>query len=62
MITWTDIIQGTGDFFLWMFQGMSVLGHIPNAIYGVLIVGGIGYWTYRLKRYKKVAERNSTIE
>jgi hypothetical protein len=45
-----------------MFKGMSVLGHIPNAIYGVLIVGGIGYWTYRLKRYKKVAERNSTIE
>jgi hypothetical protein len=62
MITWTDIFLATGDFFQWIFKGMKVLGQGPNIIYWILIIGGIGYWTWRLARYKKEAERNGTIE
>lgn len=62
LITWTDVFNATGDFFQWFFKGMKVLGHGPNLIYGILIFGGIFYWTFRLARYKKEAQRNSTIE
>ncbi len=62
MITWTDIFESTGDFFLWMFKGMRVLGHGPNVIIWILIIGILTYWTMRLNRYKKEAKRNSTIE
>jgi ribose/xylose/arabinose/galactoside ABC-type transport system permease subunit len=62
MITWTDIFEGTGTFFEWIFKGMRVLGHIPNVIIWLLIIGILAYWTMRLGRYRKQAERNSTIE
>ena len=62
MITWTDIFEGTGTFFQWIFKGMSVLGHIPNVIIWILIIGILAYWTMRLTRNRKQAERNTTIE
>jgi ribose/xylose/arabinose/galactoside ABC-type transport system permease subunit len=62
MITWTDIFEGTGTFFQWIFKGMRVLGHIPNVIIWILIIGILAYWTMRLSRYRKQAERNTTIE
>ncbi len=61
-ITWTDIFYATGDFFQWIFKGMKVLGHIPNVLIWLLIIGILGYWTMRLSRYKKQAQRNNTIE
>lgn len=62
MITWTDIFEGTGTFFQWIFKGMKVLGHGPNVIIWILIIGAIGYWTMRLNKYRKESSRNSTIE
>lgn len=62
MITWTDIFEGTGDFFQWIFKGMKVLGHGPNLIISILVISAISYWTIRLMRYRKEAQRNSTIE
>lgn len=62
MITWTDVFNATGDFFMWIFKGMRVLGQSPNVIIWILIIGGIGYWTLRLMRYNKEAKRNSTLE
>jgi ribose/xylose/arabinose/galactoside ABC-type transport system permease subunit len=62
MITWTDIFNATGDFFQWIFKGMRVLGHGPNIVIWILIIGVLAYWTMRLSRYKKEAHRNGTIE
>ena len=62
MITWTDIFYAIGDFCQWIFRGMKVLGHLPNVIIGMLIVGGLAYWTMRLARYRKEAQRNNTLE
>lgn len=62
MITWTDVFYGIGDFCQWIFRGMKMLGHSPNVIIWILIIGVIGYWSMRLMRYKKEAQRNSTIE
>lgn len=62
MITWTDIFEGTGAFFLWIFKGMKMLGHGPNLIISICVISAILYWTMRLMRYRKEAQRNSTIE
>jgi len=62
IITWTDIFEGIGVFFEWIFKGMRVLGHGPNVIIWILIVGILAYWTMRLSRYKKEARRNGTVE
>lgn len=62
MITWTDIFEGIGTFSQWVFKGMRMLGHGPNVIIWILIIGVLTYWTLRLSRYKKEAQRNGTIE
>ncbi len=62
MITWTDIFYGIGDFFQWLFKGIKALGHGPNVIIWIMIIGAIFYWTMRLNRYRKQASRNNTIE
>ena len=62
MITWTDVFYATGDFFQWTFKGIKALGHGPNVIIWLLIIGGIFYWTFRLSRYRKQAQRNNTLE
>jgi hypothetical protein len=62
MITWTDIFNGTGDLFLFLFKGMRALGQIPNVIIWILIIGTLAYWTLRLNRYRKEAKRNGTVE
>jgi hypothetical protein len=62
MITWTDIFEGFGNFCLWVFKGMKMLGHGPNVLIWILIIGGIFYWTFRLTKYRKSAQRNGTLE
>ena len=62
MVTWTDIFYGIGDFCQWIFKGMKVLGHGPNVLISIFVIGLLGYWTMRLLRYKKEAARNSTVE
>lgn len=62
MLTWTDVFYGIGDFCQWIFKGMKMLGHSPNVIIWIGVAFAIGYWTVRLMRYKKEAQRNGTIE
>lgn len=62
MITWTDVFEGIGSFSQTIFKGMRALGHGPNIIIWVMIIGVLIYWTMRLSRYKKEAERNGTTE
>jgi hypothetical protein len=62
MITWTDVFEGIGSFSQTIFKGMKALGHGPNIIIWIMIIGVLVYWTMRLSRYKKEAHRNGTTE
>lgn len=62
MVTWTDIFEGTGVFFEWIFKGMRVMGQGPNVIISALIIGILFYWTLRLVKARKEAQRNGTYE
>lgn len=62
MITWTDVFEGIGSFFEWIFRGMYKLGHMPNVCISAFVIFLLAYWTLRLVRYKKEAKRNGTIE
>lgn len=62
MITWTDIFQGIGKASYWVFDIMKSMGHGPNVIIWIFIIGLIFYWTYRLNKYKKAAQRDGTYE
>ena len=62
LITWTDIFNATGDFFLWMFKGMRVLGHGPNVFISLFVIFLLSYWTLRLVRYRKATGPNSSAE
>lgn len=62
MITWTDIFEGTGTFFQWIFKGMRMLGQGPNVIIWIMIIGAIFYWTMRLNRYRKQSQGQQGAE
>lgn len=62
MITWTDIFEGIGTFSYAIFKMMKAMGHGPNVIIWILIIGCIAYWTLRLNKFRKEARRNGTIE
>jgi hypothetical protein len=62
MITWTDIFEGTGNFFLWVFKGMRVLGHGPNILISLFVIGLLAYWTMRLNRYRKATRGQDGAE
>lgn len=62
IITWTDVFEGIGTFFEWIFRGMKSLGHVPNIFISAFIIFLLAYWCLRLVRYKKQAQRNGTLE
>jgi hypothetical protein len=62
MITWTDIFEGIGEFSYWIFKGMRAMGQGPNVIISILIIGCLAYWTMRISKYKKMAQRDGTYE
>ncbi|MBL7916920.1 MAG: hypothetical protein JNM96_00890 [Bacteroidia bacterium] len=62
MITWTDIFEGTGAVFQWIFKGMKAMGQVPNVLISAFIIFLLAYWCLRLVRYKKEAQRNGTVE
>lgn len=62
MITWTDIFNGIGDFFMWTFKGMRALGHIPNVILWCIIASLLVYWVLQMKKHAKDADRNGTLK
>ena len=62
MVTWTDVFESIAAFFEWCFRGMRVLGHGPNVVIWILIIGGITYWSMRIVKSKKESQRNGTLE
>jgi hypothetical protein len=62
MVTWTDIFEGIGTFSYWVFGGMRSLGHLPNVIISIMIVSLLGYWTMKIMKQNKEADRNGTYK
>lgn len=61
MVTMTDVFYGIGDFSLWVFRGMKVLGHGPNIVLWTIILGLLIWQTFRMKRENKEADKNGTL-
>ena len=62
MLTMTDVFYSIGDFSQWVFKGMRVIGHGPNIVLWSIIVCLLVYWTLKMKKYKKEAQQNGTLE
>lgn len=61
-MSWNDFVYGLGDIFEATFEILPPLGNLPNAIFSLVIFGGLVYWMNQLGKYKKEAKRNGTIE
>lgn len=61
-ITWTDVFEATGVFFEWCFKGMRALGHGPNVVISSIIIFLLIYWTLKIVKQNKEAERNGTYK
>lgn len=62
MVTMTDVFYGIGDFSQMVFRGMKVLGHGPNIVLWSIIIFLLGYWTMKMKKYNKEADKNGTLK
>lgn len=62
MVTWTDIFEGIGHCFQWIFGIMYKMGHVPNIFMGGFVVGLLAYWSFKLFKYKGEAQRNGTYQ
>jgi len=61
-MSWNDFVYGLGDFFELTFEILPLLGNLPNILFTLILVGGIGYWLLQLKKYKTLAEQNDEME
>ena len=62
MITWTDVFEGTGTFFQWIFKGMRMVTQGPNIMISIFVIGLLAYWTVRLNRYRKQTQGQNGAE
>ncbi len=62
MITWTDIFEGTGQFFEKCFKLMRMFGQGPNIVISVVVISLLGYWCLKIVKQNKEAERNGTYK
>ena len=62
MSLFTEIMNVTGDLFSASFAPIEMLGNIPNIL--IIIVGFslLVMWVGIMRKYKKEAEQNGTIE
>jgi len=60
MITWTDVFDGIAVFFQWCFKIMRALGQGPNFILGGVVIFCLAYWSYKIIKQNKEADRNGT--
>ena len=61
MVTMTDVFYAIGDFSQFIFKGMRVLGHGPNVILWVIIASLLTYWTVKMIKQTKEADKNETL-
>jgi hypothetical protein len=57
-MTWTDIFNGIGDLFTWIFTFMPFLGKLINPALWVIIFCLLVYWTLQLSKYSKSTKTN----
>ncbi|MCX8080570.1 MAG: hypothetical protein N3F09_04955 [Bacteroidia bacterium] len=62
LVTWTDIFLGIGEFFEWTFKIIKALGHFPNVLISITIIGLMAYWSKKIIDFKKESQRNGTLE
>ena len=62
VMTWNDFVYGLGDLLTETFTILPILGNIPNILFTLVIMAGLVYWIFELKKYKAEARRNGTIE
>lgn len=57
-----EFVYSIGDFLEATFQILPLLGNLPNILFTLVILGGLGYWLMQLKKYKEEAGRTGGIE
>ncbi len=61
-MTWNDFVYGLGDLLEASFQILPGLGNLPNALFSLVIFGGLVYWIRELSKYKAQAKIDGGIE
>ena len=61
-MSWNDIVYRLGDLLEASFQILPTLGNLPNALFSLIIFGGLVFWIMELKKYKAKAKIEGTIE
>lgn len=61
-MSWNELVYSLGDIFEATFQILPPLGNLPNILFTLALVGGIGFWLLQLKKYKEEAKRNNEME
>ncbi len=57
----TDIAYALGDFFVWTFGILELLGNIPNYLFIVLGIGGLVAWLMTQQRFLKEDRKAGNI-
>ncbi len=61
-MTVTDIFNGTGHAFQWVFQFMKGIGNAPNVLFWIIIVGLILVWLRMQTNFNKEAKEKHTLK
>lgn len=61
-MSWNDLVYGLGEVIEETFVVVDLLGNIPNILFTLVILAGIGFWLMQLDRYKKKAEDKGELE
>ena len=61
-MNWTDIFNGTGDFFQWTFKFIKGFGNAPNVFFWLLIAVLVVVWLRMQAKYNKEAQKNNTLK
>ena len=57
-----EFVYTIGDFLTATFELLPLLGNLPNILFTLIIMGGLAYWLWELKKYKAEAGRTGGIE
>ena len=61
MVTMTDVFYAIGDYSQLIFKGMRSIGHGPNVVLWVIIASLLVYWTVKMIKQTKEADKNGTL-
>lgn len=61
MVTMTDVFYAIGDYSQFIFKGMRSIGHGPNVVLWVIIASLLVYWTVKMIKQTKEADKNGTL-